>query len=60
MNDRIRGLLHQITALEHEIRMALHEQEMKMFFEIKGRRIEFENAVKKRIASSRIISSADW
>ena len=40
--------------------MALHEQEMKMFFEIKGRRIEFESAVKKRIASSRIISSADW
>ena len=27
--------------------MALHEQEMKMFFEIKGRRIEFESAVKK-------------
>ena len=58
MNDRIRALLNQITTLEDEMRTALHEQETKMFFEIKGRRIEFESAVKKHIANSRIIFSA--
>ncbi|HEX9390341.1 MAG TPA: hypothetical protein VF928_03400 [Usitatibacteraceae bacterium] len=47
MNDRIRSLLNQISALEDEMRIALHEQETKMFFEIKGRRIEFEAAVKQ-------------
>ena len=47
MNDRIRALLSQITALEDEMRTALHEQETKMFFEIKGRRVEFESAVRK-------------
>jgi hypothetical protein len=46
MNDRIRNLLNQMTALEDEMRTALHEQETKMFFEIKGRRVEFERAVK--------------
>ncbi len=47
MNDRIRNLLNQMTALEDEMRTLLHDQETKMFFEIKGRRIEFENAVKQ-------------
>ena len=47
MNDRIRNLLNQMTALEDEMRTALHEQETKMFFEIKGRRIEFEKAIKQ-------------
>jgi len=47
MNDRIRTLLNQINALEDEMRTALHEQPTKMFFEVKGRRIEFESAVKK-------------
>jgi hypothetical protein len=46
MNERIRSLLNQMTALEDEMRTVLHQQETKMFFEIKGRRIEFENAVK--------------
>lgn len=45
MNDRIRNLLNQMNALEDEMRTALHEQETKMFFEIKGRRVEFERAV---------------
>ena len=47
MNDRIRSLLNQMTALENEMHTLLHEQETKMFFEIKGRRIEFENAIKQ-------------
>jgi hypothetical protein len=46
MNERIRSLLSQMTTLEDEVRTVLHQQETKMFFEIKGRRIEFENAVK--------------
>jgi len=47
MNDRIRSLLNQMTALEAEMRTALHEQETKMFFVIKGRRVEFESSVKR-------------
>ena len=45
MNSRIRNLLNQMTALEDELRTALHEQETKMFFEIKGKRIEFAAAI---------------
>ncbi len=47
MNDRIRSLLNQMNALEDEMRTALQSQETKMFFEIKGRRIEFEKAVRQ-------------
>ena len=47
MNSRIRNLLNQMTALEDELRTALHEQETKMFFEIKGKRIEFETTVRQ-------------
>jgi len=47
MNDRIRNLLNQMTALEDEMRTALHEQETRMFFEIKGKRIEFETTVRQ-------------
>jgi len=47
MNDRIRHLLNQMSALENEMRTALHEQETKMFFEIKGKRIEFETTVRQ-------------
>jgi len=47
MNDRIRVLLNQMSALENEMRTALHEQETKMFFEIKGKRIEFETTVRQ-------------
>lgn len=47
MNDRIRELLGQITALEDELRTALHGQEHSMLFQIKGKRIEFEHSVKQ-------------
>ena len=46
MNDRIAHLLAQITALEDELRTAVHEQEGRMFFQIKGRRVEFERSVR--------------
>jgi len=47
MNERIRGLLAQIATLEDELSVALHEQEHRMTFQIKGRRIEFEQSVRQ-------------
>ncbi len=47
MNERIRELLGQIAALEDELRSALHEQEQRVVFQIKGKRIEFEQSVKQ-------------
>lgn len=47
MNDRIRQLLAQMTALEDELSVALHEQETSVFYQIKGKRIEFEKTIKQ-------------
>lgn len=47
MNDRIQQLLQQITALEDDLRTALSEQPSTMFFQIKGRRVEFEQSIKE-------------
>lgn len=47
MNDRIRDLLSQMNGLEEELRTALHDQEHRMFFQFKGKRIEFEQSVKQ-------------
>ena len=47
MNDNISRLLAQMTALEDELTTALQQQETKMFFQIKGKRIEFEQTVKQ-------------
>ena len=48
MNDKIRQLLRQITVLEDELRTALHGQETRMFFQINGKRVEFERNMKAR------------
>lgn len=48
MNDKIRNLLAQIGGLEDELRTALHAQETRMFFQIKGKRVEFEKHVRDR------------
>lgn len=45
MNENIQRLLAQIEALEDELKSALHEQQSRMFFEIKGKRVEFERTV---------------
>ena len=42
----IRQLLAQIAQLESELQTALQQQESKMFFQVKGKRIEFELSVK--------------
>jgi hypothetical protein len=46
MNERISNLLAQMAALEDELRSALHTQESSIFFQIKGKRVEFEKSVK--------------
>lgn len=46
MNEKIRHILGQISALEDELRESLHEQENTLFYQIKGKRVEFEHAVK--------------
>lgn len=47
MNERISDLLAQIATLEDELRSTLHEQEERMFFELKGKRVEFEKSVQE-------------
>ena len=47
MNDHINRLLSEMSALENELATALHQQETKMFFEINGKRIVFEQSVKR-------------
>ena len=47
MNDHINRLLSEMSALENELAAALHQQETKMFFEINGKRIVFEQSVKR-------------
>lgn len=47
MNKRIRHILNQITSLEDDLRTALHEHEAHLHYQIHGKRIEFEQAVKK-------------
>jgi hypothetical protein len=46
MNDRIKKLLGQMNALEEEMRTALQEQQIPMFFQIKGKRVEFEQSIR--------------
>ena len=46
MNEKITLILAQMAALEDDLRTAVHEQETKMFFQIRGKRVEFEQSVK--------------
>ncbi|MBC7377712.1 MAG: hypothetical protein H7346_09835 [Burkholderiaceae bacterium] len=46
MNDTITNILQRMAELEDELRSAVHEQESRMFFQIKGKRVEFESSVK--------------
>lgn len=47
MNDKIRQLLDQISVLDDELRTALHARESRMYFQIKGKRVEFERNVRE-------------
>ncbi|TSA13322.1 MAG: hypothetical protein D4R74_09940 [Betaproteobacteria bacterium] len=46
MNDKIRDLLNQIAALEGQLETTLHEQESRIVFQLKGKRVEFEQDVR--------------
>jgi hypothetical protein len=46
MNEKINRILAQMATLEDELRTAVHEQESRMFFQIKGKRVEFERSVR--------------
>jgi hypothetical protein len=46
MNERISQILAEMAALEGDLRSAVQEQESKMFFQIRGKRVEFESSVK--------------
>ena len=46
MNEKVRQLLDQITLLEEELSKAVHEQESKALYQIKGKRIEFEESIR--------------
>jgi hypothetical protein len=45
MNDRIRHIMEQITALENDLQIALREQQQRLLYEIRGRRVRFENSI---------------
>lgn len=47
MNERISRIVAQMAALDDELRDAVHEQESRMFFQIKGKRVEFERTVRE-------------
>lgn len=47
MNNHVQQLLDQMAALEGELRTALNEQQSSMFFQVKGRRVEFEQSIKE-------------
>lgn len=46
MNEQISHILARMATLEDELRTAVQQQEHKIFFEIKGKRVEFERSVK--------------
>lgn len=46
MNARINQLLAQMAELEAELRTAVHGQESRMFFQMNGKRVEFERSVR--------------
>jgi hypothetical protein len=45
MNERISSLLNQMAALEEELRLELREHEAGLLFQIKGKRVEFEQSI---------------
>jgi hypothetical protein len=46
MNEKIRQLLDQMSALEDELRREVQAQETNVLYQIKGKKIEFEAAVR--------------
>ena len=47
MNGKIRYLLAQMAALEDDLRAALRDMEPDVLFQIKGKRVEFEQSIRE-------------
>ena len=47
MNETIIQILARMATLEDDLRSAVHDQENRMFFQINGKRVEFEATVSK-------------
>ena len=47
MNETITQILARMATLEDDLRSAVHDQENRMFFQINGKRVEFEATVSK-------------
>ncbi|MBI5917876.1 MAG: hypothetical protein HY849_00670 [Nitrosomonadales bacterium] len=47
MNEKIREILNQISALEDELRATLREQQSRFMFQIEGKRVEFEQSIEE-------------
>jgi hypothetical protein len=45
MNDDISRILGRMAALEDDLRTAVHQQESRISFRIKGKRVEFERSI---------------
>lgn len=54
MNERISSLAGRIRALEHELAEAIHEQEDKALYTLKGRKVEFDRSVRQVQARMKI------
>lgn len=47
MNNRIRLIAEQITALENELQEAIEQHESRLLYQIEGKRVMFEQAVRE-------------
>lgn len=47
MNERVQEILDEIRVLEDELRVALSAQQSTLFFQINGKRVEFEQSIKE-------------
>jgi hypothetical protein len=47
MNNRISHILDQISSLENELQAAIEQQEGRLSYQLEGKRVMFENAIKE-------------
>ena len=48
MNDKMRHIIDQIKVLEVELQSELNDQRSRLFYQINGKRIEFERSIKEK------------
>jgi hypothetical protein len=47
MSNRVRQILDQITALEEELQTAVEERQQRMRYQLEGKRVTFEHAIRE-------------